>query len=514
MSSPCTEGEAECVLPLKINNDIDILFMIDSSSSMTSMQTKLLQQLPTFMQVLQALPMGLPSIHVAVVSSDMGAPSDQSIGCTNRGDNGKFYVKPESPCTSAGFTDPNALYISDSGSDPTLKNFTAADPAGISTVFTCIAALGSNGCGFEHQLASIDRALGADGQGAGASPDFLRPDAYLGIVMLTNEDDCSAPASATPLPVYSLNGDGVNDINTPAFPGGPADGPIAKYRCNGGPLGGHLCQDLNPGSTNTSLTQPPLVPPADATGNPSTLPLSNCISNETPSSALTPVSKFVADIKSLKADPANQILVAAVTGVNGTGPNATPLPYVVEWLPGTGSASDQLWPQVEHVCVSGNGDGSFADPAVRITQFVHAFGVNGFLASICDNSYEGSLSAIAQKIGDLIGPKCVAGVIQQDANGQPDCSVIAEVTNMGVTEDLAVAACTANGGAAPCWRLVPSDATNNCPADTQALAVSPDPNNPNSASVENVIRCSTCVAGVRAPGCPCLGNGTDVVGCV
>jgi hypothetical protein len=256
------------------------------------------------------------------------------------------------------------------------------------------------------------------------------------------------------------------------------------------------------------------MPPADATGSPSTLALSNCISDDTPSSALTPVSKFVADIKSLKADPGNQILVAAVTGVTGTASNATPTPYVVEWPPGTGSASDQLWPQVEHVCVSNNGDGSFADPAVRITQFVHAFGVNGVLASICDNSYEGSLSTIAEKIGDLIRPKCVAGVIQQNADGQPNCTVIAEVTNMGVRKDLAVPACTTTGGVAPCWTLTTPDATNNCPADTQALTVSPDPNNPNSASVENLIQCSTCVADVSASGCPCLGNGADVVGCL
>src|ERR1700722_2741022 len=60
----------------KVNNEIDILFMIDDSSSMTSMQQKLLTQLPTFMQVLQQLPTGLPSLHVAVVSQDMGAPGD------------------------------------------------------------------------------------------------------------------------------------------------------------------------------------------------------------------------------------------------------------------------------------------------------------------------------------------------------------------------------------------------------------------------------------------------------
>src|ERR1022692_2999883 len=66
-----------------INRNIDILFMIDDSSSMSAMQTKLQAQLPTFMNVLEGLPM-VPSLHIAVVSSDMGAPSDQqaSIGCS------------------------------------------------------------------------------------------------------------------------------------------------------------------------------------------------------------------------------------------------------------------------------------------------------------------------------------------------------------------------------------------------------------------------------------------------
>ncbi len=44
------------------------------------------------MQVLQKLPNGLPNVHIAVVSSDMGAPGDSisSIGCTQYGDDGDF----------------------------------------------------------------------------------------------------------------------------------------------------------------------------------------------------------------------------------------------------------------------------------------------------------------------------------------------------------------------------------------------------------------------------------------
>ena len=61
----------------KINNEIDILFMVDNSSSMNEMQQKLYDQLPTFMNVLTSIP-NPPSLHVAVVSSDMGAPGDST----------------------------------------------------------------------------------------------------------------------------------------------------------------------------------------------------------------------------------------------------------------------------------------------------------------------------------------------------------------------------------------------------------------------------------------------------
>jgi hypothetical protein len=130
---------------------------------MAAMQQKLVAQLPTFMQGLQALPMGLPSVHVAVVSSDMGATSDSSIGCSAVGDDGEFFSMPERTCPGTTLIS-GATFITDDAGEIT-KNFTVADPAGIASVFQCIGFLGSSGCGFGHQLDSIDRALGADGLG-------------------------------------------------------------------------------------------------------------------------------------------------------------------------------------------------------------------------------------------------------------------------------------------------------------------------------------------------------------
>jgi hypothetical protein len=489
----------------KINNNLDILFMVDNSSSMDSMQQKLYAQLPTFMGVLEGLPMGLPSVHVAVVSSDMGAQSDTAnIGCggANGGEDGAFQNTAEDQGTFATCASTTlaagAEYISDDATGMT-KNFTAGD---ISTVFQCIALLGSAGCGFEHQLASIDHALGSDNYDGNGVPQppatnvgFLRDGAYLGIVMLTNEDDCSAPPNTT---IYSENGQG-DRLSNP-------DGPLGNYRCNGGPHGGHLCQDPNSGNP-TAYNTPPIMQPADVmAGTPPTLPLANCKDNDSGSSALIPVSTFVKDIQGLKPDPANQILVAAVTGVDSTA--HTPTPYAVEW---TSQQNDQgameLWPSVAHNCISTNGDGSFADPAVRIAQFVNAFGSNGILYSICDNSYANALQAIATKLGQLIKPKCVNGTIQTNANGNPNCTVTNNITNMGVTRNVVIPDCAENGGAAPCWNLtlapnpLPDGTANNCDAGTQALSLVQDMASMNADSLNSTIECSLCVPGMAGPGC-------------
>ncbi len=416
----------------KINNEIDLLFMIDNSSSMSEMQKKIYDQLPSFMQKLQGLPTP-PSLHVAVVSSDMGAPGDSTtaIGCTPAGDQGQFQSSPRSnaklnppvTCTDSTIATPQGAadsfhtYITDADMMP---NYTAD----IGTVFQCIALLGDAGCGFEHQLASIDRALGSDSFDGNGNPQppstnvgFLRPEAYLGIILLTNEDDCSASPGST---IYSLNGGSQNIANP--------DGPIANYRCNGGPRGAHLCQD--PANGNAMIV-PPLAPPGDVqmTGAIPTLNLTNCVDNETGSSALTEVTQFVNDVKRLKTDPDNQILVAAIS--------APPAPYAVEWLPESGGINTQpgeIWPQVEHSCGEAGdlattfvnpmatqtpADGSFGDPGVRIAQFVNSF-QNSVLASICDASYATSMNAIATKLGQLITPPCITGTIQQDAIGPAD----------------------------------------------------------------------------------------------
>ena len=408
--------------------DLDVLFMIDNSSSMTSMQQKLGTQIPGFLTALQNLPAGLPNIHIAVVSSDLGAPGDSTLAieCSKFGDQGIFRTGGSNAGTveqhpgldggggAAGGAPgldggaPGGAPGGDDAGASTCAGVTLSSGAtfisnvdgvanytgDLSTLLSCMTALGDTGCGFEHQLASISRALGADNSPAPAqNAGFLRPDAQLAIIVLSNEDDCSAPATTD---LYSLNG-GQQNISNPL-------GPIANYRCN---QFGHLCVD--PAASGSScLTTPPLQPPsadAQGTGLAPTLNLTDCESDDSQGSKLTTVMSFVTGIKALKADPDNQIVVGAIV--------APATPYTVAWAPevgGQNTLSGELWPQIEHSCGPAGGDDvnpagqtatdeSFGDPAVRISQWVQAFGANSVMSSICDGSYTNAFSAIVSKIG-------------------------------------------------------------------------------------------------------------------
>jgi hypothetical protein len=485
----------------KQNPEVDILFMIDNSSEMTEMQQKLYDQMPTFLSSLAAQPGGLPDLHIGVIDSDMGAPGDStsSIGCTAMGDQGVLQSAPRSDvaltppimCTDSTLTSVSNVdhtYISDVMG---MQNFTAP----ISSVLQCISLLGDTGCGFEHQLASIARALGADGQGPPSdNASFLRPEAGLAIVILSNEDDCSATPPTT---LYSLNG-GMQNLSNPL-------GPISNYRCN---QFGHLCVD--PAAGSNAFEMPPLKPPADAVQSASgmpTLTLTACKDNDTSSGMLTPVSQFVAGIKALKADPDKQIMVAAIIG--------PPTAYAVSWVPAVGGQNTQtgeLWPQMEHSCGAAGGDvnpngqissdGSFGDPGVRLAQFASAFPQSA-LGSVCDADYLSTMSLIASKIPQLVTSTviCLNGPVQTNPQGQPACAVTEDVVDSSNTvSQKAIANCNENGDVAPCWTL---QAATNCVGGGTGttVAVSDDPAAATTRNETILVSCPICVSVGAGPGC-------------
>ena len=235
-------------------------------------------------------------------------------------------------------------------------------------MFTCIAALGERGCGFEHQFAAVLRALGADGRAMPAeNQGFLRADALLAIVMVTNEDDCSASLG---VPLFDT-GSNTNIASQL--------GPPANFRCN---EFGHRCDGAAPGR--------------NAPGNDmaATVSYSSCTSND--NSYVLSVADTAMRVKAIKNGDPDRLLVAAITGPR--------TPYQVHWKAPSSAdtscgATSCPWPEITHSCTAA--DTSFADPAVRLSEFAQAFGSGGLVLSICDD-FGPSLRRVGEEIGQRL----------------------------------------------------------------------------------------------------------------
>ena len=230
---PNPQMETDFSILVSPEREVDILFMIDNSPSMDPKQTRLAQNFPNMIDVLQKIPdpsggTSLPDVHIGIVSSDMGSGSEGiGVNCKRvLGDRGLLYgndpnnplasVAPGADPTLGGHPDPNGCglhsgqrWISDIANPNgtgRIKNY----DGNIQDVFSCLAThVGVGGCGFEHQLQSVRVALNADypndpnDHPNDINPEnigFVRPKGYLAVVLITDEDDCSADPD-----------DGVND---------------------------------------------------------------------------------------------------------------------------------------------------------------------------------------------------------------------------------------------------------------------------------------------------------------
>ena len=334
--------------------------MIDNTAGVL-VQHNLLSNFPTFTTALRSLTGGLPNLHIAVITSDLGAGDGSVAGCTaDGGDAGIFHYTARGTCTSTNL-DPGATFISDVDG---VKNYTG----NIDDVFSCIAAVGDSGCGFEQPLASVARALGADGRPMPAeNQGFLRPDALLFIVLLTDEDDCSVPPGSALF-------DTTSNLNLAS-----QLGPATNFRCN---EFGHLCNGAKP---------PRLAP----TGNVNDLvSLDGCVSAEG-AGMLTPLATLRAQLRSLKPFPDQQILVAAIAA-----PSA---PYTVEWRSPYGNDTGP-WPVIDHSCMGS--DGNFRRPG-RAPQRVRgpASAPMARHTNICVDNFAPILSSFAaQRLGPPTSP--------------------------------------------------------------------------------------------------------------
>lgn len=437
---PLPEQQTDQYYEVNPIRDIDILFMIDNSPSMGDKQNLLAMNTPAFMNVLKNIPGGLPNVHVGVVSSDLGAGPTFINGnqCRPGGDRGIFYGAAKRP--NCGLTDPKASYIV-SLNQGTQNNFMGD----ISTVFACLAKLGEDGCGQEHQLQAVR--VGLYENVTPENKGFLRPNAYLGIILLTDEDDCSAD----PMTNIFMG-------NTPGF--------TSSWRCA---WYGHQCGGK-------------LLPFGEFSA-----PYDSCTTNDQPrkgemglaDGGLIPVQQIVDSVRALKQRPDEQIIVAAVTGLPPAGQNAM---YKFAKDPVQNNDVDY-----SKICT---GLGVGATGSIRVKKFIDSFGPNGSIHTICTQDFTPALKVIAEKLASKLGTPCInAPLVDQDANPangvQADCQVIDRLPIQGGYQDTPLPQCS--NGPAPCWKL---DADMSCAG---GYKVTVDRGGKMAAQgLEQAIKCQTC----------------------
>jgi hypothetical protein len=402
-----------------VKNKVDLLFMIDNSLSMQPKQTELQNRFPQLIKILDDFAAkGNPaSYHIGVVSSDMGA-GQNTLNCKPGGDGGKLQVTPNPmgsvapPMNCTNFALSGGLRYLDYNQLAGTNNIMGG--LSVPEAFTCMSHVGDQGCGFEHQLESPYRALHDK---ITENTGFLRPEAILAVVFVTDEDDCSA-ADDTDLFVSNTTANSMYGV-------------LHSFRCT---QFGVQCNGMP-------------VPPMSVAG------LTGCQSYDTSNGGkLTDVQKYIdfftkpAALGGVKVDPKDVILVSIAAPPDPVGVTIT--------MPCADQTNTASCPILNHSCVAAANPAFFGDPAVRLNEVVTA-AVNHNTTSICDTDYTAAIQALGDLIISQIGAGCLNSPIKNRDDGTPDC-VVTDVTTLtdGSTTSKEVPSCAENGHVVPCWQVI------------------------------------------------------------
>jgi hypothetical protein len=408
-------------IPIKINRKVDILFLIDNSPSMADKQRNLADNFPKFIGVLDSIQGGRPDVHIAVVTSDMGAKGSLDampgppVGqlnkgrCADVGDAGVMKM-PAGVTTNPGF-----VFLADELNDDLSRkgpNFNGD----MAAAFAKMATVGAVGCGFEQHLEAMKQALEPV---TATNRGFLRTEAYLAVIFIADEDDCSMEHSSLISPDTGILG------------------PLQSFRCT---RYGITC-DTNGGDPNAM----------NALGA-----KAKCHPNDD-SQYLTKIADYVTFLRNIKADDPDRVIVAGIMGP--TEPVATE--------PRMPEGENAEVPALAHSCSYNGAEGrEVADPAIRLRFFLDQFPNRSTFAPICQRDLSGGLQQIGELLKTVIGDPCIQGqladVDPNTAGAQYDCQV-SWVTNRNKasqTEAVLPKCEPENGGAAnkPCWRITTDEA--------------------------------------------------------
>jgi hypothetical protein len=343
------------------------------------------------------------SLHIGVVTSDMGingAPAQNSCGdrsfLPTEHDSRTSTLRVNKPVGDDGILQTDIAVAVDGVWGPdrntgTVINYLPADPscsgitfppnarfvdfsaggdaAAAAQRFSCVVKRGRNGCGLEQQLEAVLKALtppdsnikftaqSPNGHGNAKNPAnqsgfnqaFLRDDAILAVVVVSDEEDCSIPDQSR----------GIFDGTNASIPGG------INVRCG-------LKQ-------NAAL--------------------------------LHSSARYVEGLKALKPDAyRDRVIFAGVVGVPLASMTGAEVHSGADALDGLLARPDMQFmtrrnpantdDEAIPTCVSAAGDGSAA-PGRRYLEVAKGFEEHGLVASICEDGYGSVLRALSKMIAEI-----------------------------------------------------------------------------------------------------------------
>ncbi|PRP90798.1 hypothetical protein ENSA5_61180 [Enhygromyxa salina] len=419
-------SEVEDQLQLTVNKDVDILFVIDNSGSMGEEQAILANNFGAFIEVLEAEEVEA-NYRIGVTTSDNGnewckstTPEAGNLvmsSCTSRindfvFNNGETDAS-DIACNDICNLDAAALEVLPTTTDldstpsprPWLENIEGKknipDTTDTVEAFKCFGPQGINGCGFESQLESMYLALIRAQNSDEASYGFLRANAILAVVFVTDEADCSYNKSFSE--IFKQDGNKVFWSDPTALYPTSAVCWNAGVSCTGDPSNYDSCDAVN----------------KDVDGNEAV---------DDSSAVLHPMSRYLGLIQGLEEEKQTlnaeqEVIVALIGGVSNDG----------KAFYSSAAATDPefendfgIGPGCEAVNPNNPDEPVEAVPPVRLRDLVEEF-TPGNMFSICNDDYSTALQAIAQRIEDQIQPACYTKCVKDtDASTlvvDPECTV-------------------------------------------------------------------------------------------
>jgi hypothetical protein len=410
----CIDVPELCSVQLSLRRAVDILFVIDNSGSMGGEQGTLAQSFASFIAVLEGLEVG--ANYRIGVTTTAGDGFLRATSCRSRLHEFIFTSQEfgDTDARQEGCLDHctlDAIEVAQPWVEKSSGQTNLPPGVGMAEALQCAGPQGINGPGFERPLESMRNALADNVQ------EFMRDDALLAVIFVTDEADCSMDDAMEGW----IQTQGQVFWTTPDR----ATSAVcwnAGVECTGGPGVYDDCAAVDKAQNGLP------------TGDPD-------------AAVLYPVQRYIdtlteiAEQKQLLGGQ-GEVLVALLGGV----PLDYPETGVVVYRDST-LADFNMHYGIGPGC--GVGTETVQDPPgippVRMRAFAEAFATDERnIYSVCSDDYSVALTQMADAIGAMNERACVNGCVVDAAAGapglQPDCTLVQAFADG--TPDAAVPSCT------------------------------------------------------------------------